>query len=148
MKFLCARQLRKSPQFSKSYYKNKWMKSNRVYTEFFFAVIVIIMISGSIKIRKPTPACITQGKMHNSKPSWARSNRLQTYSMMNNKEEWTALLTWSLTGISVGAGPVVRQPQWPRAAISIKPPTAAGFVLTPLQQWDVARLGDLSDAAG
>lgn len=59
------------------------------------------MISGSIKIPKPTPASITQGKMHNSKPSWAQSNRLQTYSMMNNKEKSAALLpTLSLREIS------------------------------------------------
>lgn len=88
---------------------NEWNQTE--YIQNLFAVILIIMISGSIKIRKPTPASITQGKMHNSKPSWARSNRLQTYSMMNNKEEWAALLTLSLTGISVGAGPVVRKPQ-------------------------------------
>lgn len=78
------------------------------------------MISGSIKIPKPTPASITQGKMHNSKPSWAQSNRLQTYSMMNNKEESAApLLTLSLRGISVEAEPVVRRP-WSRAATSNK----------------------------
>lgn len=68
--------------------------------------IVITMISSSIKIPKPTPASITQGKMHNSKPSWAWRNRLQTSRMMNNKESAAPLLTLSL--ISEGAEPAVR----------------------------------------
>ena len=66
------------------------------------------MISGAIKIPKPAPASITQGKMHNSKPSWgAQSNRLQTYSTMNNKE--SAALPLALSFISVGAEPAVRR---------------------------------------
>lgn len=67
-------------------------------------VIANTVISGSIKIPKPTAASITQGKMHNSKPSWAGRNRLQTYRMMNSKEFAALLLTLSF--VCAGAKPV------------------------------------------
>lgn len=80
------------------------------------------MISGSINIPKPTPASITQGTMHNSKPSWAESDRLRTYSMMNNKE--CAPLALTLSSISAGAEPVVRRP-WS------EPPSATNTLFLP-----------------
>lgn len=78
--------------FTSPHKRSIWPSEISCFLSFNFRVVVITVICDSIKIPKPTPASITRGKMHNSKPSWARSNRLQTYSMMNNKEPAPRLL--------------------------------------------------------